>query len=94
MKVCFAVFLLFTSSAAGFNSALFQEAQTAQRTFPSKTDGVEIELPDFDEFFGRAQHVSPLARIAVAGMREGEPRGFQAFDTSCKYLLQFIVQFS
>lgn len=32
---------------------------------PSKSSGVEIELPDFDELFGRIQSVSPLAKIAI-----------------------------
>lgn len=76
--------LLLASSAAGFNSALFQQVPTAQQTFPSKTDGVEIELPDFDEMFGRAQQVSPLARIAVEGRGLNGARGFEAIEDSCK----------
>ena len=34
-------------------------------TIPSKVSGVDIECPDFDEFFSRVQEVSPLARCAI-----------------------------
>ena len=64
--------LLVSSRAAAFSSPIFQEAATLQRTTPSKTEGVEIELPDFDEFFGRIQAVSPLAKLAVEGGGSGE----------------------
>jgi hypothetical protein len=77
-------FLLLATPAAGFNSVLFQQAPTAQQTFPSTTDGAEIELPDFDELFGRAQQVSPLFRVAVEGSDLNGARGFQAIDKSCK----------
>ena len=46
----------------------------------SKTEGVEIELPDFDEFFGRIQAVSPLARLVIEGGGSGEGGGFAAVD--------------
>jgi hypothetical protein len=86
-------FLIFaTSPATAFNNALFQQAPTAQQTFPSKTDGVEIEHPDFDELFGRAQQVSPLSRVAIEGYGygldrvnvNGAKKGFEAVDKSCK----------
>jgi hypothetical protein len=84
-------FLFFvTSPATAFNNALFQQAPTAQQTFPSKTDGVEIELPDFDELFGRAQQVSPLSRVAIESYGNGldcvtgAKKGFEAVDESCK----------
>jgi hypothetical protein len=51
--------------AAAFNSPLFQQAQ--QKTILAKQDGVPIELPDFDELFGRVQQVSPLFRLALEG---------------------------
>jgi hypothetical protein len=51
--------------ATAFNSPLFQQAQ--QVTIPAKQDGVPIELPDFDELFGRVQQVSPLYRLALEG---------------------------
>ncbi len=51
-----------------------------QRTTPSKTDGVEIELPDFDELFHRIVEVSPLAGLAISG----EGGGFSVADEKCK----------
>jgi len=66
--------------AAAFKAPIFQEASTLQRTAPSKTNGVEIELPDFDEMFGRIQAVSPLARLAIAGGGTGEGGGFAKVD--------------
>ena len=62
-----------------------------QRTAPSKTVGVEIELPDFDEMFRRIQAVSPLARLAVQGGGSGEGGGFAAVDDTSKYLLQHLM---
>lgn len=53
---------------------------TLQRTTPSKTSGVEIELPDFDEMFGRIQAVSPLAHLAISGNGAGVGGGFEAVD--------------
>jgi len=66
--------------AAAFNSPLFQQAQ--QRTFPAKQDGVPIELPDFDELFGRVQQVSPLCRLALEGQRgnSGARGGFDFIE--------------
>jgi len=55
---------------------MFTEQKTMQRTTPSKTDGVEIEIPNFDELFGRIKEVSPLAALAVDG-KEGN---FQVAD--------------
>jgi hypothetical protein len=69
---------------------MFQEKVMLQRTTPSKTSGVEIELPDFDEMFGRIQAVSPLARLAICGGGSGVGGGFAAIeDTSELYLLYF-----
>jgi hypothetical protein len=48
-----------TSSTLAFAPSLFQPAQ---RTAPTTTGGHDIELPDFDELFGRIKQVSPLAR--------------------------------
>ena len=61
----------------------------ALHTFPSKTDGVEIELPDFDDLFGRIQQVSPLARVAIEGgeISNGK-RGFAAVDNTCKLTIR------
>jgi len=54
-----------------------------QRRAPSETEGVEIELPDFDEMFGRIQAVSPLAKLAIEGGGTGEGGGFAAVDETC-----------
>jgi len=63
-----------------FNSPLFvQDAPTSLKPVPSpaKTKtGIEIELPDFDELFGRIEKVSPLAHLAMQN-RDG---GFFAID--------------
>jgi hypothetical protein len=78
-----AMFLCATSSASAFSSPMFQEVKTMQRTSPSKMEGVEIELPDFDELFGRIQQVSPLARQVIQGSGEtNQERGFDHIDDS------------
>jgi len=68
------------TSANAFTNAIFQESATAQRTAPSKIEGVEIELPNFDELFGRIQQVSPLARVAMQRAQSDDKRGFLAAD--------------
>jgi hypothetical protein len=82
------VFISLAAPAQAFSSTLFQQAPTAQQTFPSKTDGVEIELPDFDELFGRIQQVSPLARVAIEGGEINGKRGFAAVDKTCKLTIR------
>ena len=77
--------LAISSRAAAFTSPIFQKTATLQRTAPSKTEGVEIELPDFDEMFGRIMAVSPLARLAIEGGGSGEGGGFAACDETCEY---------
>ncbi len=69
-----------TTAVSAFSSPIFQETAALQRTAPSKTEGVEIELPDFEEFFGRIQAVSPLARLVVEGGGSGVGGGFAAVD--------------
>jgi hypothetical protein len=69
-----------TTVVSAFSSPIFQETAALQRTAPSKTEGVEIELPDFEEFFGRIQAVSPLARLVVEGGGSGVGGGFAAVD--------------
>lgn len=59
---------------------MWQEAPALQRTAPSKTEGVEIDLPNFDELFNRIQQVSPLARLAI----QGGTGGFDNADYSSK----------
>lgn len=66
----------------GFAAPIFQEVATQQKKAPSKREGVEIELPDFDELFNRIQAVSPLAKVAIE-QPSGVLRGFEAInDTS------------
>eukprot|EP01082_Thalassiosira_pseudonana_P015704 g14111.t1 g14111 contig9:1179604-1180718(+) len=74
--------LLLVSTSSAFTSPIFQETVTLQRTAPSKTNGVEIELPNFEELFGRIQDVSPLARLAISGTGSGIGGGFGAVDDS------------
>lgn len=74
--------LTLVPSASAFGNALFQSAPTAQQTLPTNKDGVEIELPDFGELFGRIQQVSPLARVLIEG--NGGNKGFEAVDPKCK----------
>ena len=73
-----------TTAVSGFTLPMFQEHVAMQRTAPSKTEGVEIELPDFDELFSRIKQVSPLARIAFEGRGNKEGCGFEAIDDTCK----------
>jgi hypothetical protein len=77
--------LSLAAPAQAFSSTLFPQAPTAQQTAPSKTEGVEIELPDFDDLFGRIQQVSPLARVAIEGGEINGKRGFAAIDNICKF---------
>ena len=75
-----AVFLLTTAaSVEGFSSTLFQEVPALKIMAPSVHDGVDVELPDFDELFGRIQQVSPLARQVISGPVPGQS-GFAHID--------------
>ena len=67
--------------ASAFSSPIFTPS-TATKA-PSKTRGVEIEMPDFDELFRRIQKVSPLARLAI----ERKEGGFAAVVDNGEYLL-------
>jgi hypothetical protein len=70
-----------TNSASAFSTALFPEATSAtQQTFPTKQQGEEVELPNFDELFERIQQVSPLSRAVLQGDQADGPRGFAAID--------------
>jgi hypothetical protein len=55
-------------AAAGYRSPLFPAVN--KRTVPSKTKGVDIELPNFDELFDRIKEVSPLARQVIQQRKE------------------------
>lgn len=52
------IFVFGAGACTAFAPSLFQPAQ---RTVPT-TGGHDIELPDFDELFGRIKQVSPLAK--------------------------------
>ena len=73
------------SVSSGFTTSVFQEQAQLQRTAPSKTEGVEIELPDFEEMFSRIQAISPLAKLAIQGGGTGEGGGFGAIDDVGKF---------
>lgn len=63
------------NAVESFSSPIFTPS-VAIRT-PSKAEGVQIEMPNFEELFGRIAKVSPLARN-VFDHREG---GFEIADT-------------
>lgn len=68
MTILAALFVLSSwaiTTTTAFSNTIFQESIIAQRTAPSKVEGVEIELPNFDELFERVKQVSPLARVAM-----------------------------
>jgi len=71
-----------TTSVSGFTTALFPQSPTAkQETFPTKDQREEIELPNFDELFGRIQQVSPLARVTLDDQIDSS-LGFAGIDKS------------
>jgi len=61
-----------------FSSPVFQEVHTLRRHSPSKIEGVEIELPDFEELFSRIRQVSPLADKIISGEHTG--KGLKEID--------------
>jgi hypothetical protein len=77
---CLVAFLatMMATSVNAFSSPVFQEQRIMQKTAPSKLEGVEIELPDFDELFDRIQQVSPLTKSAI----EGRTGGFVEADAN------------
>ena len=86
MMLRLAVLLLSaTVPVDGFSSALFQEAPALKKTAPSVHEGVDVELPDFDELFDRIQQVSPLARQVMSRPVTGQ-LGFEHVDDNCKLL--------
>ena len=66
--------------ANGFSSALFQETASRQITAPSREQGVEIELPDFDELFYRIRQTSPLAKLALDQSNGNEIAGKKGLE--------------
>ncbi|EEC50447.1 predicted protein [Phaeodactylum tricornutum CCAP 1055/1] len=90
-RYIYATALLFfnTSSVTAFSNALFQETPSQQITAPSKTDGVDIELPDFDELFERIRKISPLANCVIHQQQQGDSnprRGFAAAESCTEKL--------
>ena len=73
----------------GFSSPVFQETHHLRKQMPSKTEGVEIELPNFDELFGRIRQVSPLADKILSGDHQG--KGLQEIDDTRKLTFQISV---
>jgi len=59
------------SNGLSSTSTVFDMHSSVARSMPTTEQsnlprpGVEIEMPDFDELFGRIQQVSPLARAAI-----------------------------
>ena len=64
LLVVFGAGVLTSNTCFAFAPSLFQPAQ---RTVPTTTGGHDIELPDFDELFGRIKQVSPLAKKVLEG---------------------------
>jgi len=65
------------SCSSAFSTPVFQESTTLRRTAPSQREGVEIELPDFNELFYRVQRVSPLAKQVL---ERGADGGFASIE--------------
>ena len=72
-----------TSNVVAFSVSMFQEQTGLQKRTFTKTEGVEIELPDFQELFNRIQQVSPLARLAIEGGKSGLGGGFEKTNDTC-----------
>jgi len=72
------LYIITASKSYAFNRPLFgQDIATSVNVPTTKTkDGIEIELPDFDEFFRGIEKVSPLAHLVMQN-RDG---GFLALN--------------
>jgi hypothetical protein len=57
--------------------------RSPQQGFSTKDQHEDIELPNFDELFGRIKEVSPLAMITLDSNVDSN-LGFNAIDKSCK----------
>lgn len=70
-----------THLASAFQSPFFVAPYSDATKVPTKTKGVEIELPNFDELFANIQKLSPLAKLAI----ESKEGGFASIDDQkCK----------
>lgn len=82
------VILLTSSNGTGlhfvsaFQTPIFEKS--VSKTAPSKSEGVEIQLPNFDELFGRIQKVSPLAKLVIEQCGSGPGGGFAKIDDNRK----------
>ncbi len=66
--------------ASAFKSPFFTMPASVVTKVPTKTEGIEIEMPNFDELFGRIQKLSPLAQLAI----ETKEGGFAAVIEKCE----------
>lgn len=79
-------------AVSSFSMPMFTEHAALKRTTPSKTDGVEIELPNFDELFSRIKQVSSLAKMVIDSSSTSDStassnvvgQGFSKADAECK----------
>lgn len=69
------------TTVSAFQSPFFNMPASAAAKVPTKTEGVEIEMPNFDELFARIQKLSPLAQLAI----ESKEGGFAAVNEKCEY---------
>ena len=76
--------LVATPGFHAYSTSLFTPVVTNQKTAPSKRNGVEIELPDFDALFDQIQQVSPLTKLAFEGGGRNGKRGFAAIEEKGK----------
>jgi hypothetical protein len=66
---------------SAFKSPFFTMPASVAAKVPTKTEGIEIEMPNFDELFGRIQKLSPLAQLAI----ESKEGGFAVVNEECEY---------
>lgn len=77
MYIClFVVSFSWNAVVSAFKSPFFNMPASIAAKVPTKTEGVEIEMPNFDELFGRIQKLSPLAQLAI----ESKEGGFAAVN--------------
>jgi hypothetical protein len=89
-RTLFFVTLVAPLSVFGFSVALFQQVPTLQKTAPS-CEGVDIELPNFDELFEEIKTVSPLAKNLLEGNSEKGLDGISDNGKKCCFMEQSYV---
>jgi hypothetical protein len=76
--------ICYIPKALAFSTDLFPTAtRSLQQRFPTKDHKGDIELPNFDELFGRIKQVSPLARITLDNDIDSN-LGLNAIDKFCE----------